>query len=99
MDDDGVPEGYQWVPAREVPSNGWELVDSADSRPCRYTVGPARATCKQPSAARLFRGGFPAGDGRNWWHYCEEHLFGQRIRHGVLEACVRVDWEEQGRGE
>lgn len=87
-----APEGYEriWVPTREVPhGRRWELVAPETSRPCRFTVGPNRASCKRPSVARLNRSSFK--DRVNWWHYCEEHLFGKRIRGGQLETRVLVE--------
>jgi hypothetical protein len=79
----GPPVGYHygWVPDVEISSaSPWELVTHEDAKPCRYTVAN-HETCKRPSVARLRRK-------TQWWHYCEQHLYGRRIRAGVVESRV-----------
>lgn len=84
MSSSEVPVGplYHWVPDKR-----FELLsDDEASKPCRYTVGPDRRSCKRPSVARLNRSS--SRDRTNWWHYCERHLFGRRIRDGVVEIRI-----------
>lgn len=98
---DVAPLGFRWswVPSREVPSRGrWELVDPQDARPCRFVAGPNRRSCKRPSVARLDRRigtrTYREQAGPNWWHYCERHLYGQRIYDGQLETQVLTEVPE-----
>lgn len=79
-----VPDGYEL--AWERPTASWEVLIDIEPMGCRYTTGPGRATCRKPSVARLNRGA--RGARPQWWHYCGDHLFGRRIRDGVLEHQV-----------
>lgn len=81
--------GCVWVPVNTLPYNNFELLpEGEEPRSCRYTVGPGHTQCGVPSVARLRRG-------RRWWHYCGDHLYGCRIRNGVLECRVRRVTTEQ----
>ena len=81
-----------WVPTSTIDPN-WELV--TDPQPCRHGCGgqgPSRGerrVCGRPSVARVSRS-YTFGDRQSqtsmWWHYCERHLGGQRIRDGILET-------------
>lgn len=89
---DGSTGRYVWVPTSTLPFAGvWTLVPRGQSRPCRFTVGPGHRQCKAPSVATMLRGRVP-------WHYCGRHLYGRRIRDGVIESRIlRVD-ETTGAG-
>lgn len=54
--------------------------DQAADR-CRHGSGPKHPACGQPAVAWLDRG---RGRRRNWWAYCERHLFGRWIEDGRL---------------
>ena len=73
-----IPAGHE---LRWVPTGGeWRVVAPDEQRPCRWTVGPKHTSCKQPSVAKLDRAFWKhRGDKPNWWHYCEEHLYGRVI--------------------
>lgn len=79
-----VPDGYELV--WERPSANWEALIDIEPMGCRYTVGPGHVTCREPSVARLNRGA--RGARPQWWHYCADHLYGKRIRDGVVEHQV-----------
>lgn len=53
---------------------------------CRYTVGPGHRVCGAPAEAALNRRRHSAGARPDWWCYCGEHLYGRRIRDGVVEG-------------
>lgn len=88
VDQSDAPEGYEWrwEPVRDNTGycGDWRVVPADESKPCRYTVGPDKRTCKLPSAAKLDRG----RDRRNWWHYCENHLYGRMLVDGVIYSKV-----------
>lgn len=76
------PAGYRYI---------WQRVDSEVSgsasewrvRPggrCRWTV--QRKACGRPAVAMLRRG--TEGNGRDWWTYCELHLYGRVLHDGAL---------------
>lgn len=87
MDDVGdrgvAPYGFHWawVPDAETTHGlDWQVISPEDARPCRFTTAHHQ-TCKRASVARLKRK-------TQWWHYCEQHLYGRRIRNQVVEVCI-----------
>jgi hypothetical protein len=70
--------GVEW---EAVPDASWRLVSG---RRCRA----GKPSCKQPSVAELRRSSM--GDGRDWWAYCGEHLFGRWIEDGQVMHWVWV---------
>ena len=59
-----------------------------DNDPDWRVGNPRRMLCRQtkcraPAVASLLRGSFGRSGTR--WFYCEKHLYGRRIRDGVLE--------------
>ena len=75
------PEGYvyRWEPAGA--ESNWSL-DRATfaGKTCRFTTGPGHSVCGQPAVVALKRGR------GGWWAYCGEHMYGRRIRGGVVET-------------
>ena len=67
------PEGYHYEWVAEDESN-WLIGGRAYK--CRMRG------CNKRAAARLRRA--HAG-GYRWWAYCEDHMYGRRIRNGVIE--------------
>lgn len=79
-----MADEYVWIPE---PVLQWRV--GGGGRLCRGSNGPVdgRASyCREPAVAQLKRGD-PKGN--NWWGYCGNHLFGRRIRNGVVESRVR----------
>lgn len=75
---------YEWLP-----DDAWAV--GGDGRTCRMLH------CGKPAVAKLKRSRRTARLGRHWtwWHYCEDHLYGRRIREGVVEChCLRPNSEE-----
>ena len=68
-----------WGPDKE-----WILVSAETRWPCRYIVGPGRKICRRPAVAELQRG-FQS------WAYCADHLYGRRIRDGIVEVEILVE--------
>jgi len=96
---DQLPEGYhyEWIPQHSLPNGSrWQLLPEPNRfYGCRHTTGPGKAQCREPSIARLNRRTYNGKD--RWWHYCEQHLYGQRIRDGILETRVLLpDNQEEG---
>ncbi len=64
---------------------------------CRWTV--ERMRCGRPSVVRLNRARV-SSERPQWWHYCERHMFGRRLRDGVLETRIlRERVADPGTGE
>jgi hypothetical protein len=65
-----------------------------DGRLCRFTVGPGHKTCREPAVAALDRSSSVSSSrSPRWWRYCEDHLYGRRLRDGRVEVrrLVRDD--------
>lgn len=76
--------GYEWVPDEDWSTAGHLIA----GRTCR------QQKCVRPAAAALNRGRrTPHGEVPSWWCYCDnpKHMYGRRIRDGVVEVRVRVD--------
>ena len=80
------PGGFEWVwvPEAGFGAGEWEVLEPETAKTCRYTIG--RQRCLNKSVARLNRSRIPKY--QQWWHYCEDHMFGRRIRDGVVEHQV-----------
>lgn len=84
-----IPQGYhlEWRP-----DPAWRSVSGRVL--CRRLGGlnPAnhRVACQNEAIAEFQRGS------RGWWAYCADHLYGRRIRNGVVEHRVLVE-DEIGR--
>lgn len=65
-----------------VPDTEWEKL--AKPRKCRATAGRGRRICNTEALYALRR---PNG----LWAYCEEHMYGRRIRDGIVEVAVATD--------
>lgn len=77
------PDGYttEWVPDPTCrPATAEEL----ETRRCR------RPRCGGIPVMALNRSHRPGGGGARWWLYCAEHLYGRRIRAGVVEHRVAI---------
>ena len=72
----------QWVPDRD-----WRVLPLGEIRwKCRGKRG-----CPNRPVASLWRKyGYPLASGQ-WWNYCGDHLYGRRIRDGVVEREVFVN--------
>ena len=91
---DPAPDGYhfEWFPEDDVAGKAWAVVDNPrDRKPCRFSEN--RTTCKAPSVAKLHRGGPP---GREWWHYCADHLYGRVISAGRVWNLRLVEGAPEG---
>jgi len=55
---------------------------------CRYGAGNDRGACGRPAVAAMNRKRWTESGGYvpQWWTYCDEHMYGRRIRGGVVEA-------------
>lgn len=89
MKPDADPE-YVWLPTEELTFElAWEpLAPSQLRRRCRYTEHGER--CPKPSVARLKHASTGPEDSR-WWYYCQQHLFGRRIRYGRMWTRLHVN--------
>lgn len=80
------PPGYElvWTPTAvaERGTNWQVLPPGTPPRRCRYWTSPTQV-CGSPSVARML---LVVNRVEQWWHYCEAHLYGRRIRDGVLET-------------
>jgi hypothetical protein len=86
MDTD-IPAGYRrkWVPE----GDDWKV--GGGDRKCRML------RCQKPAVAALRRTRrnaskltpYPTYIGQ-WWHYCEDHMYGRRINNGVVESLRLV---------
>lgn len=83
-EDNVAPDGYMWVWRQE--DDRWRL--GGDGKLCRYTVGPAHATCKRPAVATLNRAWSDRRSNR--WGYCERHLFSRHIHDGAIWSGALV---------
>jgi hypothetical protein len=91
-DFDNPPPGYR---AEWAPDTHWTTDPAVTTgNGCRFTVGPGRKVCGQPAVAALNRRHHIAGAKPNWCCYCGEHLYGRRIRVGVVEARRLVKLQE-----
>lgn len=74
-----VPEGYrlEW----QIDLN-WEV--GGHGMRCRKT------SCDKRASASLLR---KHGLGSRWWYYCADHLYGRRIRDGIVEFERLVEME------
>jgi hypothetical protein len=71
-----IPEGYrlEWVLAPN-----WKI--GGEGRKCRMLRCPnAAVAAMQRKRQTKF-----AGLVLNWWHYCEDHLYGRKIEDGVVK--------------
>lgn len=57
---------------------------------CRYGGGGQKACGKRAVAALARPVGAPEPD-QHWWCYCEEHLYGRKLRGGVVWGPFRDD--------
>jgi hypothetical protein len=74
-----VPDGHylEWIP-----DNEWKLADL--DRTCQMKGCHTRAVA---ALARRHRSkNFP--NGKQWWYYCESHLYGRKIEDGVVKMEV-----------
>ena len=62
-----------------ISHDGWVVLGARDGRKCR------RLGCPNPAVAALQRRHKLARSGFAWWAYCGEHLYGRRIRNGIVE--------------
>jgi len=72
-----------------VKDTRWVKLD--EPKRCRSISGSPRTHC--PNIAYF---GFPRSNGI--WAYCEEHMYGRRIRNGVVEIKVHPDSPAAKRG-
>lgn len=60
-------------------------------RRCRYIGGHPRTVCHNMASFALLRS-------NGYWAYCEEHMYGRRIRDGIVEVQVYPDSPAAKRG-
>jgi hypothetical protein len=91
-DFDNPPPGYrvEWAPDTHWTTDPAVIA----GRGCRFTGGPRQKVCGKPAVAALNRRYHRAGAKPSWWCYCGEHLYGRRIRDGVVEAQRLVSLQE-----
>jgi hypothetical protein len=73
-------DGYhrEWVV-----DDGWKV--GGDGRVCRH------GRCPNLAVAALRRRNRRCRTGWNWWHYCELHLYGRRIKDGAVKVECLVE--------
>jgi len=64
-----------------VPDDGWIALGADTTFQCRMIDGPLRRRCPNKAVAQLQRGRRNA----SWWAYCQDHLYGRRLKNGVVE--------------
>lgn len=84
---DKAPDGYHWiaVPERNAGLLAWRLSDGEHR--CRAGASRHIKACGRPAMAALNRRMTSSGRD-NWWHYCEEHMFGRWIEDGQIWTWV-----------
>ncbi len=86
IDQSDVPAGYErrWEPVKDDNgySGNWRVVTGpeCDLRRCRWGAGFGKRSCRRPSVAKMNRG----REREQWWHYCEDHLYGRIVVDGVI---------------
>ena len=73
-----------WVPDRD-----WLMLGSP--KRCRHIGGSPKTHCPNLSSW-----GFPRSNGV--WAYCREHMYGRRIRNGIVEMAVHPESPSAQRG-
>ena len=78
-------EKHEWLPEYD---GAWSTATWLISgKKCRAH----RGKCPNAAVAALNRGMRTSrGHRDSWWVYCEEHLYGRRIRNGVVECDYLV---------
>jgi hypothetical protein len=75
--DDRPPSGYRYEWCAD---EGWKI--GGDGRKCRML------RCPKPAIAafeRRRRSKKTGGYTWNWWHYCADHMYGRKIKDGVVK--------------
>ena len=70
---------YVWVK-----DTGFELLPSTSTWKCRRMLASPRRMCPNRAVVALKRS-------NGWWNYCEEHMYGRRIKNGIIEYLVAND--------
>lgn len=78
------PRGYinRWQPDRD-----WRVLPEGTTKKCRMLEH--RKRCPEVAVAELNRGirrHVRGGRADSWWAYCSKHLYGRRIKDGLVEV-------------
>ena len=69
-----------------VPDPSWTVLSATTNTKCRFMarVGGRNVRCEHQAVAQFLRNSRKIGP--RWWAYCEQHLYGRRLRNGLIET-------------